>query len=228
MNVKRFSARSSRDALSLVREAFGEDAVVLSTRPCADGVEVLAMAPDAAPAGCRVVLTPCRRPRLARCRRSAAAPPARRCCRCCAGRCCPRRVAAKTLPDAAPAPTTVEQDVNALSMSTLSFQDYVRERMLRRRRAEQQVQADAAQAAGARGAVAAPAPSRPVAACCANAPPPAVPRRRAASRRCTIRRPPRRTPPRCCTRRAAVAQRVPQRRALERRTKSRCRSAHRP
>ncbi len=42
--------------------------------------------------------------------------------------------------------TTVEQDVNALSMSTLSFQDYVRERMLRRRRAEQQVQADAAQA----------------------------------------------------------------------------------
>ena len=49
MNVKRFSARSSRDALSLVREAFGEDAVVLSTRPCADGVEVLAMAPEAVP-----------------------------------------------------------------------------------------------------------------------------------------------------------------------------------
>ncbi len=47
MNVKRFSARSSRDALILVREAFGEDAVVLSTRPCADGVEVLAMAPEA-------------------------------------------------------------------------------------------------------------------------------------------------------------------------------------
>ena len=46
MNVKRFSARSSREALGLVRQAFGEDAVVLSTRPCADGVEVLAMAPE--------------------------------------------------------------------------------------------------------------------------------------------------------------------------------------
>ena len=46
MNVKRFSARTSRDALNLVRQAFGEDAVVLSTRPCAEGVEVMAMAPD--------------------------------------------------------------------------------------------------------------------------------------------------------------------------------------
>ena len=27
MNVKRFSARTSRDALNLVRQAFGEDAV---------------------------------------------------------------------------------------------------------------------------------------------------------------------------------------------------------
>ena len=44
---------------------------------------------------------------------------------------------------AAAADTTVEQDVAELSMSTLSFQDYVRERMLRRRRAEQQAQAQA-------------------------------------------------------------------------------------
>ncbi len=46
MNVKRFTARTSRDALTLVRQAFGEDAVVLSTKPCAEGVEVLAMAPE--------------------------------------------------------------------------------------------------------------------------------------------------------------------------------------
>src|SRR5436853_166956 len=46
MNVKRFTARTSRDALNLVRQALGDDAVVLSTKPCADGVEVLAMAPD--------------------------------------------------------------------------------------------------------------------------------------------------------------------------------------
>ena len=40
MTVRRFSARNSRDAFALVRQAFGEDAVVLSTRPCAEGVEV--------------------------------------------------------------------------------------------------------------------------------------------------------------------------------------------
>ena len=46
MNVRRFTARTSRDALVLVRQALGEDAVVLSTKPCAEGVEVLAMAPE--------------------------------------------------------------------------------------------------------------------------------------------------------------------------------------
>jgi len=46
MNVKRFTGRTSRDALNLVKQAFGDDAVVLSTKPCAEGVEVLAMAPD--------------------------------------------------------------------------------------------------------------------------------------------------------------------------------------
>ena len=46
MNCKRFTARTSREALTLVRQAFGEDAVVLSTKPCAEGVEVLAMAPE--------------------------------------------------------------------------------------------------------------------------------------------------------------------------------------
>ena len=49
MNVKRFSARTSRDALGLVRQAFGDDAVVLSTRPCAEGVEVMAMAGESVP-----------------------------------------------------------------------------------------------------------------------------------------------------------------------------------
>ena len=36
MNVKRFTARNSREALRLVREALGDDAVVLSTKPGAD------------------------------------------------------------------------------------------------------------------------------------------------------------------------------------------------
>ena len=40
MNVKRFIARSSREALNQVRLAFGADAVVLSNKPCDAGVEV--------------------------------------------------------------------------------------------------------------------------------------------------------------------------------------------
>ena len=46
MNLKRFTARTSREALALVKQAFGDDAVVMSTKPCAEGVEVLAMAPE--------------------------------------------------------------------------------------------------------------------------------------------------------------------------------------
>ena len=46
MNVKRFVARTAREALTHVKQAFGDDAVVLSTRPCEEGVEVLAMAPE--------------------------------------------------------------------------------------------------------------------------------------------------------------------------------------
>ena len=46
MNLKRFTARTTRDALALVRQAFGDEAVVMSTRPCPEGVEVLAMAPE--------------------------------------------------------------------------------------------------------------------------------------------------------------------------------------
>ena len=101
MNVKRFTARTSRDALILVRQALGEDAVVLSTKPGIEGVEVLAMAPE----GMKQI----------------------------------ERLAAK-VPTVSASPDTiitkpVEEDVAALSMSTLSFQDYVRERMLRRRQA---------------------------------------------------------------------------------------------
>jgi len=116
MNVKRFIARSSREALNQVRMAFGADAVVLSNKPCEAGVEVLAMAPEgiaqieqaAENAPRQVVNTP-------------AAPAV------------PKQAAAAQAP--------VEQDVQRLAMSTLSFQDYVRERLLRRRRAAMQPEA---------------------------------------------------------------------------------------
>ena len=105
MNVKRFSAKTPREALALVRQAFGADAVVLSTRPSADGVEVLAMAPES----------------MALIEQVRSSAP----------------LAATPAPVPMPVTVTqVQQDVETLSMSTLSFQDYVRERMLKRRQAE--------------------------------------------------------------------------------------------
>ncbi|HWP20417.1 MAG TPA: flagellar biosynthesis protein FlhF [Burkholderiaceae bacterium] len=130
MNVKRFVAATSREALVQVRQAFGEDAVILSTRPCKEGVEVLALAPES----------------VAQIERfDAASAPA------------PARASARAplaQPAAKPAATAVDQDVERLAMSTLSFQDYVRERMLKRRQA-------AMQAASAPAVPAAPATPRP-------------------------------------------------------------------
>ncbi|MBK7262934.1 MAG: flagellar biosynthesis protein FlhF [Rubrivivax sp.] len=117
MNLKRFTGRTSREALALVRQSFGQDAVVMSTRPCAEGVEVLAMAPESLQQLEKLGTTA-----------SVAAT-------------APRRAGSDTSALAAPTalPRTdgpVEQDVERLAMSTLSFQDYVRERMLKRRRSE--------------------------------------------------------------------------------------------
>lgn len=112
MNVKRFAARTSREALSQVRLAFGADAVVLSTRPCDEGVEVLAMAPESMS-------------QIERAAAPAASGPAA----------AMRTDAPAALPTSPAAIAPVAQDVERLAMSTLSFQDYVRERLLRRRRA---------------------------------------------------------------------------------------------
>jgi flagellar biosynthesis protein FlhF len=125
MNVKRFTARTSREAFALVRQAFGEDAVVLSTKPAPEGVEVLAMAPDSmaqiekvAEAAPRALARPANRESLAaRVDRQNTQPaPAT------------GRRAAALAPE-------VNEDVEQMAMSTLSFQDYVRERMLKRRQA---------------------------------------------------------------------------------------------
>ena len=127
MNVKRFTARTSRDALTLVRQAFGEDAVVLSTKPCAEGVEVLAMAPESVQ----------QIERLSAAGPIPPSPPVAK--RAAAPRAQPARPA--PAPQPAPAPAMeVTDDVARLSMSTLSFQDYVRERMLKRRQAAMQQQ----------------------------------------------------------------------------------------
>jgi flagellar biosynthesis protein FlhF len=96
---------------------------VLSTRPGPDGVEVLAMAPEG----------------LSQIEKAASSAPV---------------VRAGTAPAAAPATAApalaatdeVDRDVEQLAMSTLSFQDYVRERMLKRRQAERDLAAPAPQA----------------------------------------------------------------------------------
>jgi flagellar biosynthesis protein FlhF len=124
MNMKRFTGRTSREALALVRQTFGKDAVVMSTRTCPEGVEVLAMAPESLQ-------------HLETYSASAARA---------------ETTQRGVLHDGALARTDgpVEQDVEKLAMSTLSFQDYVRERMLKRRRSELAAPGDAAPAAAER------------------------------------------------------------------------------
>lgn len=134
MNVKRFAARTSREALALVRQAFGVDAVVLSTKPCAEGIEVLAMAPDSVAGLERVAAesevpapAPRRAPISQRAAAAAAPAPAQNAL---AG-------AQRELANRMGVPQNeVESDADQLAMSTLSFQDYVRDRMLKRRHAE--------------------------------------------------------------------------------------------
>src|SRR6476469_4649414 len=46
MNVKKFTAATSREALRKVRDALGPDAVILSNRPVDGVVEILALAND--------------------------------------------------------------------------------------------------------------------------------------------------------------------------------------
>jgi flagellar biosynthesis protein FlhF len=133
MNVKRFAARTSREALALVRQAFGVDAVVLSTKPCAEGIEVLAMAPDSVAGLERLTATPeeaaSRRAPMSQ-RAVAQAAPAAAQNAALAG-------AQRELANRMGVPgNEVESDADQLAMSTLSFQDYVRDRMLKRRHAE--------------------------------------------------------------------------------------------
>lgn len=175
MNVKRFTARTSREALMLVRQAFGDDAVVVSTRPCAEGVEVLAMAPESVQQFERVASpgNPAPAP--------AAARPA------------VRPAARGALPAPAAAPT-VDDDVEQLAMSTLSFQDYVRERMLKRRDVELQARdPKPAPAASPRAAIARSAAARPATA--AAAAPAAAATATAATAAAAVSAPPRREPP---------------------------------
>jgi len=119
-----------------VRQTFGDNAVILSTKPSSDGVEVPTSMPSesidaldrhdapAAPA----MPAP----------QAAAKPPLRSMVAPAAPKAPPTTRAAAAPAPTAPEPTAtpVQDDVGTLAMSTLSFQDYVRERMLKKRKAE--------------------------------------------------------------------------------------------
>ncbi|MGH6646017.1 flagellar biosynthesis protein FlhF [Aquabacterium sp.] len=133
MNVKRFIGRTSREAMQKVKLEFGNDAVVLSTKPAPEGgIEVLAMAADSVPSMDSYPPAEREEQRAPAARAQPAAPQ----------QAAPvARKAAEPAPVAAAASrsamsnlaSTVQDDVKQLAMSTLSFQDYVRERMLKRR-----------------------------------------------------------------------------------------------
>ncbi len=124
MNVKRFTGRTSREAMQKVKAAFGDEAVVLSTKPAAEGgIEILAMAGDGVAAAERIATD-----HVQAGSDELQAPAA------------PRKAAQSGLQGMSALAATVQDDVKQLAMSTLSFQDYVRERMLRRRQAALQGQ----------------------------------------------------------------------------------------
>ena len=104
MNIQRFTAATSREALSKARMAFGDSTLILSNRPTENGVEVVATAEETLAA-------------LDQHSGSSSA----------------SKGAGLGAPNYRETATKVEDDATQLAMSTLSFQDYVRERMMRRR-----------------------------------------------------------------------------------------------
>lgn len=108
MNIQRFSAPTSREALAKARLAFGDGTLILSNRQTASGIEVVATAEE-------TVVGLDRSDKFIH--RAVAQIP---------------KFQAKT-EAISESQSQVEEDADRLSMSTLSFQDYVRERMLRRR-----------------------------------------------------------------------------------------------
>ncbi|MBA4262405.1 MAG: flagellar biosynthesis protein FlhF [Comamonadaceae bacterium] len=109
MNIQRFTAATSREAMAKARNAFGDSAVILSTRSTSEGFEVMAAAEESL---AQVAPSAPARPQPIRTRGTPARP-----------------ALAQDEPD------SVESDTEQMAMSTLSFQEYVRERMLRKRRA---------------------------------------------------------------------------------------------
>ena len=120
MNVQRFVAPTSREAMAKARSVFGDSAVILSSRSTGGGFEVVATAEE----NLDQLATQRPTPRT----QAVAEAPAS------TGRRSLQERAELQRPVLGNSQSSVEQDTETLAMSTLSFQDYVRERMLRKRR----------------------------------------------------------------------------------------------
>jgi flagellar biosynthesis protein FlhF len=134
MNIQRFIAASSREALDKARAVFGENTLILSNRPTANGVEVMATAEDAlgnldqgnTTSPSLMAAIQAREADETRAPKQAPKPPMRM-----------DALLQQAKPAAKVSPRqSVAEDTEQLAMSTLSFQNYVRERMLRRRNEE--------------------------------------------------------------------------------------------
>lgn len=134
MNIQRFLAPTAREAMAMARAAFGDDALILSNKQTEQGVEVMAASEESLAGLQQAATNTAATPTSAavgvpaKASTAAAAPSAAR------------------LPDLAE--SSVEEDANRLAMSTLSFQDFVRERMLRKQLGDAAVSAAASQPAG--------------------------------------------------------------------------------
>ncbi|MFT3856146.1 MAG: flagellar biosynthesis protein FlhF [Aquabacterium sp.] len=150
MNVKRFTGRNSREAMQKVKAAFGDDAVVLSTKPAAEGgIEILAMAADSVPAIDHYAverdapeLSPRKKEPSAQPKPAVSSQQAEQG----RGKAAAKPVGQQARETMSNLANTVQDDVKQLAMSTLSFQDYVRERMLKRRQAAMQSRTEPAMA----------------------------------------------------------------------------------
>lgn len=135
MNIQRFIAPTSREALDKARAVFGEGTLILSNRPTPNGVEVMATAEDglgnldkgSTTSPSLMAAIQAREAEETRAPKQAPKPA--------------MRLDGLLPPSSKPAikanpRQTVAEDTEQLAMSTLSFQDYVRERMMRRRSEE--------------------------------------------------------------------------------------------
>ncbi|NBQ88756.1 MAG: hypothetical protein EBU07_15060 [Betaproteobacteria bacterium] len=132
MNVQRFQAQTLRDALAKARKTFGDGTLILANRQVGDGFEVVATAEEAlGSAAASAMAAQASVPASARTLSRTTAPSVSSAALSAAG-------SAPMQASTSPLPRSVHEDTERLAMSTLSFQEYVRERMMSKRMAAPQ------------------------------------------------------------------------------------------